>query len=560
MAIGAATDGLARVEGAVTTAAAPMSGRPAGIRLTAGALLDRARLHRWMYQPLDIAALAAYRILFGLLMFVGTLRFMGQGWIERLFVEPTFHFKYWGFHWVQVPGPMGLHLLYAGIALSALLVALGAFYRVAIIAFWCLFTYAELMDVTTYLNHYYFVSLQALILCFLSPHRAWSIDAARRPALAATTLPAWQTWWLRFQVGVLYLYAGLAKIESDWLFHAQPLNLWLPTHSGMPIIGPLLGQPWVHFAFSWFAFLFDTFIIAFMLWKKARPLAFCVILVFHFFTHLFFNIGLFPFIMVFGVLIFFEPDWPRRLARRLMRVAATVAAFTRSEARRPHADRWVPGRPEVRGPEADRPVPDAAAAAAVPSRWTRWQATTALAVFGFCLMQFLLPLRHWAYPGTVLWHEQGMRFSWRVMLREKSGALDYRVVDATGHTVFVSPHRYLTMQQYREMAAQPDMILQLAHRIRDDYNARGVGPVEVYADSKVSLNARVARPIIDPQANLAAISDGTRRADWIMPPPTEPPPLLTRLKLPPAPSAPLPTPAALPPTPAAAVVSGDGRM
>ena len=89
------------------------------------------------------------------------------------------------------------------------------------------------------------------------------------------------------------------------------------------------------------------------------------------------------------------------------------------------------------------------------------------------------------------------------------------------------------MQQYREMAAQPDMILQLAHRIRDDYNARGVGPVGVYADSKVSLNARVARPMIDPRgANLAAISDGTRRADWIMPPPTEPPPLLTRLRLP----------------------------
>jgi hypothetical protein len=540
-----------------------MKGRPAGVRLAAGALLDRARLQRWMYQPLDIAALAAYRILFGLLMFVGTVRFMLQGWVERLFVEPTFHFKYWGFHWVQVPGPTGLHLLYAAIALSALLVALGAFYRVAIIAFWCLFTYAELMDVTTYLNHYYFVSLQALILCFLSPHRAWSIDAGRRPAAAVTTLPAWQTWWLRFQVGVLYLYAGLAKIESDWLFHAQPLNLWLPSHSGMPIIGPVLAQPWAHFAFSWFAFLFDTFIIAFMLWKRTRPIAFCVILVFHLFTHLFFNIGLFPFIMVFGVLIFFEPDWPRRLAKRLARgstyALSTIAGFIgRPEPARPAAARWLSSRAAVRDragcrPNGDhRPVPvGTVTSAAVPIRWSRSQAIAALAVFGFCLVQFLLPLRHWAYPGTVLWHEQGMRFSWRVMLREKSGALDYRVVDATGHTVFVSPHRYLTMQQYREMAAQPDMILQLAHRIRDDYNGRGVGPVEVHADSKVSLNGRVARPMIDPQANLAAVSDGTARAAWILPPPIEPPPLLTRLKLP----APPPTP---PPTPAATAVPGFG--
>ena len=463
--------------------------------------LDLARFHRWLFQPLDIAALAVYRILFGLLMFVGTLRFIGQGWVDRLYVEPTYHFKYWGFEWVQVPGPTGLYLLYGGIALSALLVALGAFYRVAIIAFWCLFTYAELMDVTTYLNHYYFVSLQALILCFLSPHRAWSIDAWLRPALAAVTLPAWQTWWLRFQVGLLYLYAGLAKVESDWLFHAQPLNLWLPAHSGMPVLGPLLGQPWVHFAFSWFAFLFDTFIIAFMLWRRTRPYAFCVILVFHFFTHLFFNIGLFPFIMVFGVLIFFEPDWPRRLARGLKRnIPSTPAAASRS--------------------------------APVGGHWKPHQAAATIAVCLFCTFQFLMPLRHWAYPGTVLWHEQGMRFSWRVMLREKSGALDYRVVDATGRTVFVSPHRYLTMQQYREMAAQPDMILQLAHRIRDDYDARGVGPVQVYADSVVSLNARAARRMIDPEVDLARVADGTRRATWILPPPTEPPPLLTRLRLP----------------------------
>ncbi|MGE0803332.1 MAG: HTTM domain-containing protein [Lautropia sp.] len=483
------------------------------------------RLHRWLFRPLDIAALAAYRILFGSLMCVGSLRFMWQGWIERLYVEPTFHFKYWGFEWVQVPGPTGLYLLYAGIALSALLVALGCFYRIAIVAFWCLFTYAELMDVTTYLNHYYFVSLQALILCFLSPHRIWSIDAWRRPALAAETLPAWQTYWVRFQVGLLYLYAGLAKVETDWLFHAQPLNLWLPQHSGMPIIGPLLGQPWVHFTFSWFAFLFDTFIIAFMLWRRTRPYAFCVILVFHFFTHIFFNIGLFPFIMVFGVLIFFEPDWPRRVFGWL-----PIASLKRGVAG------WIgAGRTGSSGPavSSDRSVVSPDRPAIRSDGWTPTQAVCTMWIAGFCALQFLMPLRHWAYPGTVLWHEQGMRFSWRVMLREKSGALDYRVVDARGSTVLVSPHRYLTMQQYREMAAQPDMILQLAHRIRDDFNARGVGPVKVYADSVVSLNARPAIRMIDPNVDLAVVSDGPARAHWILPPPSDPPPLLTRLKLPP---------------------------
>src|SRR5262245_55211535 len=247
------------------------------------------RFLHWLTAPRDIAALAVYRMLIGGLMCVGALRFMSSGWIERLFVEPTFHFKYWGFEWVQVPGHAGLYLLYGGIALAAFMVAVGAFYRVAIIAFWCLFSYAELMDVTAYLNHYYFISLLTLILCFLSPHRAWSVDAWLRPGLRSATLPAWQTWWLRFQVALLYFYAGWAKFEPDWLLHAQPLNIWLPPHGGLPLLGPLLEMTWVQFAFSWFAFLFDTTIIGFMLWRRARPFAFAVILVFHYFTHLFFN-------------------------------------------------------------------------------------------------------------------------------------------------------------------------------------------------------------------------------------------------------------------------------
>lgn len=455
------------------------------------------RLLTCLTAPRDIAALAVYRMLIGGLMCAGALRFMSNGWIENLYVEPDFHFKYWGFGWVQVPGQTGLYMLYSGIALAAFMVAIGAFYRVAIIAFWCMFTYAELMDVTTYLNHYYFISLLTLILCFLSPHRAWSVDAWLRPKLRSNTLPAWQTYWLCFQVGLLYFYAGWAKFEPDWLLHAQPLNIWLPPHSGLPLLGPFLELPWVHFAFSWFAFLFDVTIIGFMLWRRTRIWAFLVILVFHYFTHLFFNIGLFPFIMVFSVLIFFDADWPRK-----------ILAFLRLPSSRPVFARET-----------------------VVPRWSTLGAGFAVAVLIFCSIQFALPLRQWAYPGTVLWHEQGMRFSWRVMLREKSGSLQYRVVTASEAPVLVSPHEYLTEEQYREMAGQPDMILQLAHHIRDNYNARGHGPVKVYADSLVSLNGRAMRHLIDPQADLAQIKNGLAPAEWITAPPSEPPPLHKRLQL-----------------------------
>lgn len=468
------------------------------------------RVFDWLHRPADISALAAFRILFGTLMCLGTVRFMTSGWLETFYVDPEFHFKYLGFEWVQVPGQAGLYLLYGAMAVSAALVALGAFYRVAIVAFWCLFTYAELMDVTYYLNHYYFASLLALLLCFLSPHRAWSVDAWRRPEIAAQTLPAWQTYWPRFQVGVLYVFAGLAKLEPDWLLHAQPLNIWLPPLGGMPLLGPWLEFPAVHFAFSWFAFLFDMTIVAFLIWRRTRIAAFAVVLVFHLFTHLFFNIGIFPLIMVLAVLVFFESDWPRRRLAGL---------------------RGVLQRRAGGGSHSAAPAAAAPPAGAHPGRWRPASAAFALAVAGFCALQVLLPLRHWAYPGSVVWNEQGMRFSWRVMLREKSGSLQYRVVDAAGHTRIVTPHAYLNELQYREMVGQPDLILQLAHRIRDDFDAAGRGPVHVYADALVSLNGRANAPLIDPDADLAHIDDGLGAADWITLGPDEPPRLHRRLTL-----------------------------
>ncbi|MEM7364032.1 MAG: HTTM domain-containing protein [Pseudomonadota bacterium] len=457
------------------------------------------RALNWLTEPLDIAALALFRILIGGLMCVGALRFMAQGWIESLYLTPSFHFKYWGFEWVTVPGEFGAYLLYWMIACTAFMVAVGFLYRFAIVAFWCLFTYAELMDLNNYLNHYYFISVISLIMCFLSPHRAWSVDAWLRPGIRSDTLPAWQTYWLRFQVGLLYFYAGIAKIESDWLLHAQPLNLWLPPHSGLPILGPFLEMTWVHYVFSWFAFVFDTTIIAFMLWRRTRLFAFGVILVFHYFTHLFFNIGLFPLIMIFSVLVFFDASWPRILMRHIgIRDEGSNHFRTRSSA---------------------------------VLRWTPPGTVFASAVIVFCLIQFLMPLRHWAYPGSVLWHEQGMRYSWRVMLRDKSGSVEYRVVTNTGIQTIVSPHTYLTEDQYREMAGQPDMILQLAHHVADEFNARGLGPVKVYADARVSLNGRSAHPLIYPDVDLTTVEDGLARAAWITPAPVEPPPLQAPLRL-----------------------------
>jgi hypothetical protein len=454
-------------------------------------------LAAWAFRPVDAAFLGAFRILFGVMMLYGVVRFAANGWIDEFFLQSKFHFKYWGFEWVRAWPAWGMYLHFAVMGLSALGVALGLFYRVAIVTFFLTFTYVELIDVTLYLNHYYLVSLLALLLVFLPAHRVWSLDARRRPALRQATVPAFQLYLLRAQVGTVYFFAGLAKFQSDWLLHAQPLNIWLNSRTDFPLIGQFFAEPWTAYALSWAGFLFDTTIAFWLLWGRTRIYAYLVVIGFHVMTRALFPIGMFPVIMILSALVFFPPEWPRALARRLSRYLPALGRLASK-----------------------------AVAAEPPPASVRLRAALVLCC-AYAVLQILIPLRHHVYGGNVLWHEQGMRYAWKVMVRAKGGSVTYLVrSEKTGRTYYISPRRYLRSYQEREMSAQPDLILQLARHIADDFRANGHGDVEVRADVPASLNGRPTARLIDPEVDLARVSDGIAKAPWIQPEPSSSPPEL----------------------------------
>src|SRR5690606_9919756 len=117
--------------------------------------------------------------------------------------------------------------------------------------FFVLFTYVELIDKTYYLNHYYFISIVGFLLIWLPANRAVSLDARLNPVLASWQVPAWTVNILKLQLGIVYFYAGLAKINPDWLLEALPLKIWLPARAHLPVIGEWFSQLWVAYAFSW---------------------------------------------------------------------------------------------------------------------------------------------------------------------------------------------------------------------------------------------------------------------------------------------------------------------
>ena len=275
------------------------------------------------------APLAIFRLTFGLMMFGSIVRFWSKGWIEELYINPLFFFPFYGFEFVR---PLGLYTygLFAICGLSALFLAIGLFYRLSAVVLFLSFTYIELMDKSTYLNHYYFTSLVCLLLIFLPAHAYFSVDVYRRPALFTERVPAIYPNALKLLITILYVYAGIAKLNSDWLLHALPLRIWLPARNDTPIIGFLFNYSWVAYVFSWFGCLYDLS-IPFLLWnRRTRPWAYIAVVVFHGLTALLFPIGMFPYIMIVTALLFFSGEFHERIIQ-FIRGVCNGPALRRSE-------------------------------------------------------------------------------------------------------------------------------------------------------------------------------------------------------------------------------------
>jgi hypothetical protein len=312
--------------------------------------------------------------------------------------------------------------------------------------------------------------------------RSLSIAARRRPQ-RPRTLPRWGVSILRFQVAVIYVYAGIAKLGSDWL-QGEPMGTWLAARGDLVLVGPLLEGAAAGQIFSIAGLAFDLLIVPLLLWRRTRLAAFALAVGFHLANWVIFDIGIFPPLMIVATTIFFEPDWPQRLTARL----------------RPR-DR-LPRRPSLPARRAPIALPLAAL----------------LAVF--VAAQLLVPLRHHLYPGLVHWTEEGHRFSWHMKLRQKDGLASFYAVDPrSGERRELDLAGVVTERQLVRASLWPDTLNQLARHLADREREQG-REVEIHVHAPVSLNGRPPALLVSPEVDLAAVSSGIEAADWIEPAPS----------------------------------------
>ncbi len=434
---------------------------------------------QWINKPVSIAPLVVFRIIFGAVMCYGVIRFAAYGWIHDLYIAPAFYFPYYGFEWVKPLGE-GMYVLFGLMFLASLGIMAGWKYRLSAFVFFACFTYVELIDKTNYLNHYYFVSLVAFLMIFLPANRSFSMDVRQNPSLAAGFVPRWAIFILQLQLAIVYFYAGAAKLNSAWLLEAMPLRIWLPPHSGLPLIGGLMGEVWVAYFFSWFGAIYDLSIPFLLWWNRTRPYAYVAVVAFHLLTWMLFPIGIFPFVMIFSTLIFFPAPFHENILARINRILGVT--FRESD-----------------------------------NSYRAHRISTLLLAL-FVTIQLLVPWRYLLYPGNLFWTEEGYRFSWRVMLMEKAGHVIFHVTDpATGRTGDVYPVDYLTPNQEKMMSTQPDMILQFAHYLDRLYRAKGIEDPVVTAEAYVRLNDRGSRLFIDPETDLSREKESFMPKTWVLP-------------------------------------------
>ena len=454
-----------------------------------------------LFKQVDASSLVVLRIGFGALLLFNAINNLALCPTCQ-YLEPDFLFKYKHFEWVHPWPGIGLWLHWSVMALCAFAVMIGYRYRLALLIFTVGFTYSFLLDQAVYLNHYYMVILFCIIMLFVPAHCKWSVDARLNSKVASSTVPYWAIVLLLVQLEIILIYAGIVKLNADWL-NLEPLRMWMqgrrPNYP--PFFTFLTGDIGIAIG-AYGAIALHLLGAPLLFFRKTRPWVLAAYGVFHIINATVFNIGIFPWFTWFASLLFFRPDWPLRVR-----------------------DRLFPGKGSIdgqRGRISDEPVlnsPVQSANGTIADSHSSVSAKQVLIVSAMTVWlgsQIAIPMRNWFLPGNVAWTEDGHRFSWRMKLRSKSGSAQF-LVHAGDKAWPVNPGDYLNAKQARKMPCIPDMVMQFGQFLEDEWAEKGFDDISVTVNSECSLNGRNRQTFFKPDIDLTQLSRHDLALNWLEP-------------------------------------------
>lgn len=371
--------------------------------------------------------------------------------------------------------------------------SIGMLYPLAALVFFVLFTFLFLQDATMYLNHYYLICILCGLFVFLPANKLLAVDPLLRLSTPQPTVPYWSVLICRTTISIVYIYAGIAKMNEDWI-RGEPLLHWVPRRCRLyPNYCWLLQHPATSISMAWCGLVFDTLCPFFYFaggWF--RILAFIASTFFHLSNMMIFNIGIFPAVMLVISMIYCEPDWPLCVTRVITRNTSKYST-----------------PPTVQREDTRKPL-------------SKREYGTLFALVLFVAVQLFLPIRHVFYPGNVVWNELGHNFSWRMKLRDKIGICHFYVTPSfnepsTENSRVVKLNRFLTESQIKRMAGRPQLMFQTVDEIVSRYKKAFGQTPKVHVVSMVSVNYRPDQFLLDPTVDYANVTSHQQRQNYILP-------------------------------------------
>jgi hypothetical protein len=433
--------------------------------------------------PIDNSQLIVFRIVFGLVVAADAFGGMATGWTYDAFIEPDFTFNFIGFEFLQIFVGKPMYILYTLFGICGLMITFGAYYRASAFGAAILWSMIYFAQKTNYNNHYYLLMLLCWVMAFMPANQYFAYDAKRKPETKSLTAPRWTILFFVVQLLIVYTYASIAKVYPGWT-KGEPFEIWFRMKVDFPVIGGLLQSSDLHVALAYGGILFDLLVIPMLLWKPTRWLGVAASVGFHLFNSVVFQVGTFPYLMLGSLVLFFPPDQVRKW-------------FFKSK------------------PSVENQI--------FAIEKTQKNKIILFVITVYFIIQILLPVRHFAFKGKVMWNEEGHRYAWRMMLRAKSGEVTFRVVNNETQEVFkVIPTEYVTIKQSWAIAIHPDMLWQFVQVLKEEYGKKGMTNISIYANSKIKINKGDYHTFIDPQYNLAKAKwHPFKHSEWILDEPDE---------------------------------------
>lgn len=436
----------------------------------------------WLNKPTAPYVVSLFRIVFGAFMVYEIIDYFRIGLVKNMFVLPAINFRYDYLTWLKPLPELWLHLILGALLVFALCMTLGLFFKWACRLFAAGYLYIFLLDKSIYNNHIYLFILLAFLLSFTDADKSLSVVSRK---LKSVTIPNWQQFILQFQIVIVYFYGGLAKLRYDWLVECQPMRLLIEHMPDQHFLAGILKNDFGIYLLNYGGLLLDLGAPLFLWNKQWRRWAIYPFVLFHIFNSIIFrDIGIFPYVMISCLILFYYADELPYLKNKLNK--------------NPAKKKLKKASPDPIREQALRKVP-------------------AVLVIYF-VFQLLFPLRGYFLPNDMDWTTIGNRFSWRMKVDSRSiEKLEFIMIDTErNQSSPIEINRLINDMQILNISMDPRSAKDFASMLMIRAAAMNMQEIDVKAEIMVSYNGRQSQYFLSPDRDLTTVPYSPfTRLDWV---------------------------------------------